>query len=99
MIFEHDEFQNKDAIHIHGIAWLNKSIPELIASNKIRADMPDPITEPKLYQLVKKHQVHHCIPSKCGGPHINGKQCDKKFPKPLSEKTYYDEETGRFIYH
>ncbi|GET04749.1 putative replicase/helicase/endonuclease [Rhizophagus clarus] len=30
--------------------------------------MSDLITEPELYQLVKKHQVHYCIPSKCGRP-------------------------------
>ena len=96
--FERDEFQNKGAIHTHEVAWLDKLIPELIALNAIRADMPDPITEPELYQLVKKHQVHHCISSKCGGPHNNGEQCDKKFPKPLSETTYFDDTTGRFVY-
>ena len=96
--FERDEFQNRGAIHTHGVAWLDKSIPDLISSNEIRADMPDPITEPELYKLVKKHQVHHCIPSKCGGPCSNGGQCDKKFPKPLSETTYFDNETGRFVY-
>ncbi|GES98086.1 DNA helicase Pif1, ATP-dependent [Rhizophagus clarus] len=96
--FEHDEFQNRGAIHTHGVAWLDKSIPKLIASNAIRADMPDPITEPELYQLVKKHQIHRCIPSKCGGPCNNNGQCNQKFPKPLSEITYFDNETGRFVY-
>src|SRR5581483_11713370 len=49
--FERDEFQNRGAIHTHGIAYLSKSIPELIDSNVIRADMPDPNTEPELYEL------------------------------------------------
>jgi len=96
--FERDEFQNRGAIHTHGVAWLDKTIPELIASNAIRADLPDPITEPKLYKLVKKHQIHHCISSKCGGPCSNGGQCNQKFPKLLSETTYFDNETGNFVY-
>ena len=50
--FERDEFQNRGAIHTHGIAYLSKSIPELIDSNVIRADMPDPNLEPELYELV-----------------------------------------------
>src|SRR5207247_10292284 len=58
--FERDEFQNRGAIHTHGIAYLSKSIPELIDSNIIRADMPDPNLEPELYELVKKHQIHTC---------------------------------------
>ncbi len=38
--FEHDEFQNRGAIHTHGVAWVEKSISELISSNIIRADLP-----------------------------------------------------------
>jgi len=96
--FEHDEFQNRGAIHTHGVAWLKKLISELISYNIIRADLSDPITESKLYHLVKTHQIHHCIPSKCGGPCSDGKQCNQNFPKPLSNITYYNEELGIFIY-
>ena len=69
--FERDEFQNRGAIHTHGIAYLSKSIPELIDSNVIRADLPDPNLEPELYELVKKHQIHTCD-SRCGGPAPDG---------------------------
>ena len=71
--FKRNEFQNRGAIHTHGVAWLEKSIPELISANVIRADLPDPNTELELYNLVKTHQIHHCIPSKCGGSHSNEK--------------------------
>jgi len=33
--FKRDEFQNRGAIHTHGVAWLEKSIPELISYNII----------------------------------------------------------------
>jgi hypothetical protein len=95
--FERDEFQNRGAIHTHGIAYLSKSIPELIDSNVIRADMPDPNLEPELYELVKKHQVHKCD-SRCGGPAPSGSQCKKGFPQPYSNTTHEDPNSLRYIY-
>ena len=58
---------------------MSKSISELIDSNIIRADMPDPNLEPELYELVKKHQIHTCD-SQCGGLVPNGSRCKKGFP-------------------
>ena len=95
--FERDEFQNCGAIHTHGIAYLSKSIPELINSNVIRADLPDPNLEPELYELVKKHQIHTCD-SRCGGPALNGSRCKKGFPQPYSNTTYEDPKSLRYIY-
>src|SRR5256714_724843 len=95
--FERDEFQNRGAIHTHGIAYLSKSIPELIDSNVIRADLPDPNLEPELYELVKKHQIHTCD-SRCGGPAPDGSRCKKGFPQPYSETTHEDPNSLRYIY-
>jgi PIF1-like helicase/helitron helicase-like protein len=95
--FERDEFQNRGAIHTHGVAYLSKSIPELIDSNVIRADMPDPNLEPELYELVKKHQIHTCD-SRCGGPAPEGSRCKKGFPQPYSNTTYEDPRSLRYIY-
>ena len=95
--FERDEFQNRGAIHTHGIAYLSKSIPELIDSNVIRADMPDPNLEPELYELVKKHQIHTCD-SRCGGPAPPGSRCKKGFPQPYSNTTHEDPNSLRYIY-
>src|SRR2546430_1809906 len=95
--FERDEFQNRGAIHTHGIAYLSKSIPELIDSNVIRADMPNPELEPELYELVKKHQIHTCD-SRCGGPTPDGSRCKKGFPQPYSDITYEDPNSLRYVY-
>ena len=95
--FERDEFQNRGAIHTHGIAYLSKSIPELIDSNVIRADMPDPNLEPELYELVKKHQIHTCD-LRCGGPAPSGSRCKKGFPQPYSNTTHEDPNSLRYIY-
>ncbi|GBC40545.2 PIF1-like helicase domain-containing protein [Rhizophagus irregularis DAOM 181602=DAOM 197198] len=95
--FERDEFQNRGAIHTHGIAYLSKSISELIDSNVIRADMPDPNSEPELYELVKKHQIHTCD-SRCGGSAPSGSRCKKGFPQPYSDTTHEDPNSLRYIY-
>jgi len=96
--WERDEFQNRGAIHTHGIAFVEKSINELILNNVIRADLPDPNLEPELHQKVLSHQIHHCRESHCGGPPAPGKRCSKGFPQPLSDTTHEDENTLRYIY-
>ncbi|EXX55721.1 Pif1p [Rhizophagus irregularis DAOM 197198w] len=96
--WERDEFQNRGAIHTHGIAFVEKSIDELVLDNVIRADLPDPVLEPELYQKVLAHQIHHCQERHCGGPPAPGKRCSKGFPQPLSVNTYEDESTLRYIY-
>ena len=64
----------------------------MINENLIRTDLPDPITEPELYEKVKTNQIHTCS-SKCGGPAPLGHTCKKGFPRPFSPITYYDNNT------
>ena len=52
------EFQLCAAIHTHSLLWTSKSINTLIAEDFICADIPDPIQEPQLYQLVIQHQIY-----------------------------------------
>lgn len=70
----------------------------MIAENLIRADLPDPILEPELYQLVTAHQIHTCNPAKCGGPAPPGQMCKKNFPRPYSPITYYNANEFRYTY-
>ncbi|GBC10072.1 hypothetical protein RclHR1_09310007 [Rhizophagus clarus] len=78
--FKRVEFQNRGAPHTHSVLWVEESIDEMIAENLIRSDLPNPNTEPELYQLVLAHQIHTCSPKKCGGPAPPGQVCKKKFP-------------------
>ncbi|RHZ83522.1 hypothetical protein Glove_91g66 [Diversispora epigaea] len=91
-------FQNRGAIHTHGLAWLDKPIIELIVNNIIRADFPDENNEIELYNLVKKYQTHHCNPAHCGGPPSSGSRCKYGFPQPLSNSTYHNSSESRFTY-
>ena len=96
--WERDEFQNRGAIHTHGVAWLEKSTEELINLNTIRADIPDPELEPELYELVTKYQIHQCKPEICNGPCVPGERCSKGFPQPLSETTFAPPDSYYYIY-
>ena len=61
------EFQVRGSPHIHSFIWIINA-PILTKSNIenyrkwldsiIRTDLPDPLLEPELYQLVKTYQVH-----------------------------------------
>ncbi|KAF0437469.1 ATP-dependent DNA helicase pif1-like [Gigaspora margarita] len=86
--FERDKFQNRGTIHTYRFVYTELKIPELIELKTIRADMPNPITEQVLFQLVSTFQVHQCIKEKCGGPETNLNPCKKGFPQPLSNYTY-----------
>jgi Helitron helicase-like domain at N-terminus len=86
------EFQLRQAIHTHMLLWIERSMPELIQNNYIRADIPDPIKEKELYDLVITHQIHTYQLHLCGKPpgHNNvNNPCVKGFPQPLSPITYH----------
>ena len=61
------EFQVRGSPHVHGFLWIVN--PLVLSEDKkedyisfvdgiIRADLPDPASEPELYKLVKTYQVH-----------------------------------------
>jgi hypothetical protein len=86
-LVERQEFQQRGAIHTHSLLWVERDIGDLIKEEYIRADLPDPLVEPRLYELVKQHQLHTCKPSLCGGPVAAPGQCRKGFPARLADKT------------
>ena len=60
----------------------------LLATDFIRADLPNENTEAQLYALVKKHQIHDCSPEYCGGPMPDRGPCCKEFLAPLEDITH-----------
>jgi len=96
-LIERFEFQLRGAIHSHCLLWCEKSIPQLIRENYIRADIPDPAREPQLYALVMKYQIHQCRVNICGGPGANGK-CSKGFPCDVSDTTHHEPGNNRYTY-
>ena len=70
----------------------------MIAEDYIRADIPDPIQEPRLHSLVMQHQIHRCHPNLCGLGRYGRDRCSKGFPAELSKTTYQRPHELRFIY-
>jgi len=70
--FYRREYQARGTPHCHGKLWIkdapvygvdsNERVLEFINKN-ITCRLPDPIKEPKLYNLVTKYQMHRCGPS------------------------------------
>lgn len=97
-LVERHEFQLRGAIHTHSLLWSEKSQQELIQLDFIRADVPDPITEPELYRLVMMHQIHRCDNRLCGGGDSTLGPCRKGFPAQLSSVTYQKPGELRYTY-
>jgi len=66
-LIERYEFQLRGAIHSHCLLWVGKTVSELLAQGFICTDIPDPVREPRLYELVMKYQIHKCKANICGG--------------------------------
>jgi hypothetical protein len=57
----------------------------------ISAEIPDPKTQPELYNLVKNHMIHGpCGGKKVSCPCMKNGQCSKYFPKRFQETTFVD---------
>ena len=73
------------------VLWLDPSDAPKKAEDVDRftcAEVPDPVTSPKLHALVQKHMIHGpckgiCPPGR-GPPCLKNNECDKDFPKDFS---------------
>lgn len=91
------EFQLRGAIHVHCLLWTENSVDQLLATNYVRADIPDPNKEPLLHRLVTKWNIHTCRSHICGGPGSRG-VCEKSFPATLSNTTHHISGHSRYTY-
>ena len=57
--FERTEFQNRGAAHLHTVLvlWCEATIEQMISSNQIRGDMPNPTNEPELHAKVQTYHA------------------------------------------
>ena len=90
------EFQKRGLPHMHLLIFLEQGSKMLTPEDidtAISARWPDPETEPKLFDMVKKCMVH----GPCGAANPtarcmdNGK-CTKHYPKPFTDRTMMDED-------
>ncbi len=92
-----NEFQKRGLPHSHIIGFLDPAsklrTPEDIDS-LLCSELPDPDTDPELFELVKKFMIH----SPCGvhnpnSPCMKDGICSKGFPKAFRERTSLNEDS------
>ncbi|XP_018360460.1 PREDICTED: uncharacterized protein LOC108759485 [Trachymyrmex cornetzi] len=84
------EFQKRGLPHVHMLITLkqNCKITNSETVDKyISAEIPDPVIDKNLHEIVMKNMIHGPCGDWCM---INGK-CSKHFPKPFHEETTMDE--------
>ncbi|THH29066.1 hypothetical protein EUX98_g5120 [Antrodiella citrinella] len=90
------EFQKRGLPHMHLLIFFADEFklrnPTDIDSC-IRAEWPDPISEPLLFETVKRCMVHGpCGPGYPNAPCMENNRCTKNFPKPFQDFTNMDDE-------
>lgn len=88
------EFQKRGLPHCHILIWVEDSHkikdPSKV-DDYITAELPDPVSEPLLYEIVTRCMVH----GPCGllnskAPCMKDGNCKKKFPKSFVSATFFD---------
>jgi hypothetical protein len=85
------EFQKRGLPHMHLLLTLSPDFrpnsPEEV-DTLIRATWPDPISEPRLFAIVKKNMVHGpCGQWNTNAPCMKDGRCSKGFPKAFQSET------------
>jgi hypothetical protein len=87
------EFQKRGLPHMHLLIFLreqHKIHDAPTVDQLISAQIPDPVTQPMLYQTVTKCMLHGpCGPNKHTAPCMVNGICSKHFPKPFCEQTQF----------
>ncbi len=73
------EWQKRGLPHAHLLLWLHDKIRPDEVDKVIRAELPDPVSDPVLFQLVTKHMIHGpCGPLNRNSPCMVDGKCSKR---------------------
>jgi hypothetical protein len=90
------EFQKRGLPHAHILLFLQPSskYPTPDDINKIIfAEIPDPVNQSELYNLVKTHMIHGpCRIPNSSSPCIKDGKCSKYYPKKFQQATVVDQD-------
>ncbi|XP_074314965.1 uncharacterized protein LOC141651142 [Silene latifolia] len=90
------EFQKRDLPHAHILLFLHREykFPGATDVDKIiYAEIPDPIKEPILHDVVCEYIIHGpCGKEKLSSSCMVGENCSKRYPKSCTERTTVDGE-------
>lgn len=82
------EWQKRGLPHTHILIWLLNKLHSNEVDDIISAEIPDPVTDPHLHDIVTKQMVH----GPCGAlnplsPCMADGKCTKRYPRPLVAET------------
>lgn len=87
------ERQKRGLPHIHILLWLHRHIIPDQIDNVIYAEIPDPICNPQLHEIVKCNIIHGlCGCFNLNSPCMKNNACSKHNPKNLIRKTQNDDD-------
>lgn len=90
------EFQKRGLPHIHALIFLKepyKLKTTHAIDSCIWARWPDPISQPRLFETIKRCMVHGpCGSANPKSPCMENGKCSKGYPKPFSEFTTMDDQ-------
>jgi hypothetical protein len=83
------EWQARGLPHIHLLLILETAIrSEAQIDAVVSAEVPDPLLQPVLYQLVQEFMIHTpCDRNEDAGCRPEGKPCKRRFPKDMARRT------------
>ncbi|XP_061381633.1 uncharacterized protein LOC133319827 [Danaus plexippus] len=82
------EWQKRGLPHAHTLTWLLNKLHSNEVDDIISAEIPDPVTDPHLHDIVTTQMVH----GPCGAlnplsPCMTDGKCTKRYPRPLVAET------------
>ncbi|KAF7814740.1 uncharacterized protein G2W53_028709 [Senna tora] len=90
------EFQKSGLPHAHILIWLcadEKFNTTAQIDTVISAEIPNPETEPRLYEAVKTFMIHGpCGSERKSSPCMVNNKCSKHFPKKFTDRTLFDQD-------
>ncbi|XP_025199920.1 uncharacterized protein LOC112597908 [Melanaphis sacchari] len=93
-IHRHDltaQWQKQGLPHAHNLVWLKDRIRPEEIDQIISAEIPDPLIDQELFDIVTKHMIHGpCGAFNMTSPCMENGKCKKNFPKPHTNDTNTD---------
>ncbi|XP_054710754.1 uncharacterized protein LOC129220340 [Uloborus diversus] len=85
------EWQKRGLPHAHILVWLEDKIRPEEIDQIISAEIPNPLADPELFEIVTNHMIHGpCGAFNMTSPCMEDGKCKKRFPKQFTNDTITD---------
>lgn len=82
------EWQKRGLPHAHILIWLKGKIVPIQIDDIISAELPDPLEDPILFDIIKRNNIHGpCGALNRGSPCMKDGKCAQRYPRQLLQET------------